>query len=43
MVEVYAYTPGGTGLTYMYSFNNGLSCATDACEGAAYSPSSKGN
>ena len=40
MVEVYAYTGHGTGLTYLYSFNNGLQCPTYLCETAAYSPAS---
>jgi hypothetical protein len=38
-VEVYRYK--STGLTLMYSFTGGLPCATDECEAAAYSPSSK--
>ncbi len=42
-VEVYNYVGHGTGLTYMYSFNNGLtSCATNICETATYLPGSKG-
>jgi hypothetical protein len=40
MIDIYAYTGHGTGFTYLYSFNNGLSCATNLCEGAAYSPGS---
>jgi hypothetical protein len=40
MIDIYAYTGHGTGLTYLYSFNNGLSCATNLCEGAAYNPGS---
>jgi hypothetical protein len=41
MVEVYSYTPGGAGgVTYMYSFNNGLTCATNLCESAVYQPTS---
>jgi len=38
-VEVYKYRPSG--LTLNYSFTGGLPCATDDCEAAAYSPSSK--
>jgi hypothetical protein len=38
-VEVYNYRPSG--LTLLYSFTGGLPCATDECEGAAYSPSSQ--
>lgn len=42
-VEVYNYIGHGTGLTYMYSFNDGLtSCATNICETATYLPGSKG-
>ena len=41
-VEVYAYNGHGAGLNYLYSFNNGLSCATNLCESAAYVPGSKG-
>jgi hypothetical protein len=41
-VEVYAYNGHGSGLNYLYSFNNGLSCATNLCESAAYMPGSKG-
>jgi hypothetical protein len=40
MVEVYAYTGHGTGLSFIYSFNNGLTCATNLCESAAFSPGS---
>lgn len=40
MIDIYAYTGHGTGLTYLYSFNNSLSCATNLCESAAYSPGS---
>lgn len=42
MAEVYAYTGRGTGLTYLYSFNNGLSCATNDCISAAYGPAPRG-
>lgn len=38
-IEVYSYKPSG--LSLLYSFTGGLSCATDLCEGAAYSPSSQ--
>jgi hypothetical protein len=38
--DIYAYTGHGTGLTYLYSFNNGLS-ASGLTEAAAYSPSSQ--
>jgi hypothetical protein len=40
MVKVYNYTGHGTGLTFGYSFNNGLSCATNLCYSAAFGPSS---
>lgn len=40
MVDIYAYTGHGAGLSYLYSFNNGLSCAEYLCETAAYSPAS---
>ncbi len=43
VVEVYNYSGHGTGLTYMYGFNNGLtSCATNICSTATYLPGSKG-
>ena len=42
-VEVYAYNgQRGGGINYLYSFNNGLSCAVNLCESAAYVPGSKG-
>jgi hypothetical protein len=41
-VEVYAYNAQGPGLSYLYSFNNGISCAVNLCESAAYVPASKG-
>lgn len=39
-IDIYSYTGYGTGLTYLYSFDNGLDCASDFCESAVYSPSS---
>ena len=43
VVEVYNYTGHGTGLTFNYSFNNGLtSCVTNMCETATFMPGSKG-
>ncbi len=41
-VEVYSYNAQGPGLSYLYSFNNGISCAVNLCESAAYAPASKG-
>jgi hypothetical protein len=38
-IDVYAY--GRTSLTYMYSFSNGLNCASDECEAAAYMPNAQ--
>jgi hypothetical protein len=38
--EVYSYSATG-GLSLLYSFTGGIPCATDECEAAAYSPSSK--
>lgn len=39
--EVYQYTPGGTGLTFMYSWTNGMSgCITNDCESAGFQPAS---
>jgi len=38
-VEVYTYRSSGA--TLNYSFTGGLPCATDECEDAAYSPSSR--
>ncbi|MBV8067326.1 MAG: hypothetical protein JO113_05075, partial [Candidatus Eremiobacteraeota bacterium] len=40
MAEVYTYSGRGTGLSFLYSFNNGLNCATNDCESANYGPSS---
>lgn len=37
-VEVYSYT--SSGLSLLYSFDGGIGCATNVCEGAAFSPSS---
>jgi hypothetical protein len=37
--DIFAYTGHGTGLSYLYSFNNGLSASLNV-EGAAYSPPS---
>jgi hypothetical protein len=38
--DIFSYTGHGTGLSYLYSFNNGIS-ASGLNEGAAYSPSSQ--
>ncbi len=38
-IEVYSYSHGALG-SMLYSFNNGLSCATDECEAAVYMPRS---
>jgi len=38
-IEVYKYKP--TGLSLLYSVSGGIPCASDECEAAAYSPSSK--
>jgi hypothetical protein len=37
--DIFAYTGHGAGLSYLYSFNNGLSASLNV-EGAAYSPRS---
>lgn len=39
-VDIFQYAGHGTALTYLYSFNNGLS-ESQGVEGAAYSPSSQ--
>jgi hypothetical protein len=39
-IEVYSYS-AKTGVALLYSFTGGLPCASDNCEAAAYSPSSK--
>lgn len=39
-VDVWAYTPGGTNMSYLYSFNNGLACFTYLCESSNYGPTS---
>ena len=39
VISVYSYSPS-TGLgSLLYSFNNGINCTSDECEGAAYMPS----
>jgi hypothetical protein len=40
MIDIYSYGRGGRSLTYLYSFGSGLSCITNDCESATYSPSS---
>lgn len=37
-IDIFSYKGHGTGLSYLYSFNNGLECATNECEAAAYMP-----
>lgn len=41
-IEVYNYSPKTGVGSMIYSFNNGLTCATNLCETAAYLPASKG-
>jgi hypothetical protein len=39
-IDVYGYTGHGTGLKYLYSFDNGLTCSSYLCEAATYGPTS---